>query len=57
MWLGSEGVGNPSTVVSADDAVEMDSRMTVEVIGTSILSRMHEGIVHRHTSVLKYRFT
>ena len=51
-FLGSEGVGNPSTVALADDAVEITSMPTVEVIGTSLVARRHEGTVFRKTSAL-----
>ena len=51
-FLGSEGVGNPSTVALTDDAVEITSMPTVEVIGTSLVARRHEGTVFRKTSAL-----
>ena len=52
LCLGSEGVGYPSMVASNYDAVDMTSILTVEVIGTSLVSRRREGVVCRQTSAL-----
>ena len=52
LFLGSEGVGHPSRVASNYDAVDMTSILTVEVIGTSLVSRRREGVVCIQTSAL-----
>ena len=53
--LGSDGVGNPSTVVLTYDAAKGNSTPNGEVIRTSLITIRLEGIVHRQTSELEYR--
>ena len=55
MLLGSEGVGNPSTVVLTNDAANMASIMTVEVIKTYLVATMPKGIICRKTLEIEYR--
>ena len=43
-------------VVLIDDAVDMTSTATVNMIGTALVYRRRKGIVHRQTSELEYRF-
>ena len=50
--MGGEEVGNPSTVASTDDGVDMISTPTVELIGTSLVTIRYEWIVCRKTSEL-----
>ena len=52
--LRSEEVGNPSTVVSTNNAVDIISTPTAEVIVTFLIARSFEGVVCRQTSVLEY---
>ena len=56
MCLESEGVGHPYTVASIDDAFNMTSMPTVEVIRTSLVAIKHDVIVRRQTPELEYRF-
>ena len=52
MLLGSEGVGNTSKVASKNEAVDMASTPTVEVISTSLVDIRCEGAIRRPTSAL-----
>ena len=56
MCLESEGLGNPYTVASIYDAINMTSIPTVEVIRTSLVAIRHDVIVRRQTPELEYRF-
>ena len=55
--LGREGVRKPSTLESTDEAVDMTLTPTVEVIGTSLVTRKCKGIIHIQTLPLKYRLS
>ena len=53
-YLGSEEVGNPSTVASTSAAVGMASTSTVELTGTLLVARKREGVFCRQTSTLEH---
>ena len=50
--LGGEGIGKPSTVVSTDEAANMTSTPTIEVIRTSIVTRKIKGVIRKETLAL-----